>query len=517
MINSKKILIFGLGRHGGGIATAKWWAKKNVKLRITDLLSKKELGNSLNQLKNIKASYIFEQNRKQDIDWADVVVVNPGVSYKNPLVKYAKKINKIVENDCSLFFKLAKCDIIAITGTKGKTTTSVWTHHIIRRFTQATLGGNQPDKALLKIISKTKKNSCAIVELSSFQLEFYPNNITAPKIALITNLYTDHLNRYDSLEEYASAKAKIFQNQTANDYLLLNYSDNWTFFFLKQKPKSKIYFFSIESLPKTANGISIKNDEIYFQENGASIKLFSIKQFRQQWGEHNVQNLLASLLASYLFVREKKLLNNSKIIKNLETSINSLPQIQFRQEIIFQNEQIKIINDSAGTIPDATIQALRRFAPQGTSRFVRGKPYTNQNKLVLITGGTDKNLDFKDLAKEIKNTLSAEQVIFLNGSATQKLLKELKKIKFDYFKKNAENDTSSLAIFENLRGCIKKATKIYPVSLPASDCQRRSERAVNISPRIVLFSPGAASFEKFKNEFDRGKKFNQFIKKNLIK
>jgi UDP-N-acetylmuramoylalanine--D-glutamate ligase len=376
------------------------------------------------------------------------------------------------------------------------------------------LAGNQPYKALLKIISKTKNDSCAVLELSSFQLEFYPLGLKAPKIALITNLYIDHLNRYKNLEEYAQIKAKIFQNQTENDYLILNYDNQWTKFFLSQKPKAKVYFFSLKSLAKNKNGFFLHDDNVYFQENSEMTKWFSVKAFKQKWGEHNLYNLLASLLASFLYLRSKKTLLkylddrlNTSVAK-FQGLINSLPPITLRQESVYSTKNLEIINDSAATTPDAVIQALSRFAPRRQARAESGqtvrvnpsKINVNQ-RLILITGGTDKNLEFKNLAQEIKARLNPENIIFLNGSATKKLLQKLKKLKFNYLQEN---------IFENLKDCIKKAF------VNVSQCSVRvNPRKFRVSPRLILFSPGATSFEKFANEFERGKHFNTLIRKLL--
>lgn len=485
---NKKVLIFGLGRLGGGVATALWLAKHKAEIRITDLLSQQALQASfrpLARLKDSKIKYILGHHRQQDINWADVIVVNPGVSYKHPLIQSARKKNKTIVNAGSLFFQAAQADVIAITGTRGKTTTTTWTHHLIKNFYPKTiLGGNQPDKALLKIISKTRKNNCAIVELSSFQLEFYERALKAPKIALITNIYPDHLNRYQSLKEYALMKAKIFQNQSQNEYLILNHDNDWTMFFLSLQPKSQIYFFSLKPLSKNLNGLFVKNNYIYLQINSDLKKFFSIKKFRQQWGEHNLCNLLASLTAAFLYYyssgaprhslkyfRDRSL---TAAINKFKKLLSSLPQIKLRQEIIYKNKNLTVINDSAATAPEAVSQALRRF---------------KSKHLILLTGGTDKNLDFKNLALEVKKTLSPRNIIFLRGSATRKLLKELKTIGFRYLEEN---------ICGNLKDCVSAALLA---------CRSQSKAS-----GIILFSPGAASFEKFKNEFDRGEQFNQLIK-----
>lgn len=476
---NKRVLIFGLGLLGGGINTVKWFYKNGARLRITDLKSKETLKPSLKKLKNIKAKYILGKHRKEDIDWADIIVFNPGVSFKNEFVQYALKNKKTVENDCSLFFKYAQGEIIAITGTRGKTTTTTWTHKLLKNTISSKkkkifLGGNQPNKSLLKLLDKGKNDSLYIVELSSFQLEFYYQNIAEPKIAAITNILNDHLNRYNNLQEYASIKAKIFQNQKEDDYLILNFDNEWTKFFLSLKPRSQVYYVSLNKLPSRLKGIFIEKRKLYLKDEEI-FYIMNIKNFEEKFGQHNLYNLMFSFLISYLYLKKEFDLELS--LKKLKAFIKNLKTPQFREEIIYQDKKLMIVNDSANTTPDATFAAIKRF-------------YKKNINFILIVGGTDKNLDFKLLAEEICKKIKKENLILLNGSATQKLINELRKIGF----KIDENN-----IFEDLNTCLKKAFGYI----------QKGKR------NIILFSPAAASFEKFKNEFDRGKKFNQTIKKIL--
>jgi UDP-N-acetylmuramoylalanine--D-glutamate ligase len=529
-IKNKKVLIFGLGILGGGSEAVRWFYKKGAKLIITDKKTKKELLPSIKKLKKIKAKYVLGKHRFEDIDSSDIVYFNPGVSYKSEWVQYAKEKGKEIVNDCYLFFKYAKGDIIAITGTRGKTTTTTWIYELltqvfniypnnrpnrlpeyqpndniypndnrIKRFgpdsgevfgqnsgnenifgnnlgkvfvqysgRNILLGGNQPEKSLFKILDKTKENSISVLEISSFQLEFYEKNLKAPKISIITNIYNDHLNRYSSFEEYASVKAKIFQNQTENDYLILNLDNDWTNFFLSLKPKSQVYFVSLKKKPP--KGIYVKNEKVFIKDE-KEYQIFPIKKFKEIYGEHNFYNLLFAVLAVYLYLKSKNIKNPQNKIKKLKNFILNLKTPEFRQEIVYKDKNLMIVNDSAATSPDATINAIERF-----------KKYKN---LILITGGTDKNLDFKDLAKKIKKEIKPRNLILLNGSATKKLIEELRKIKYPLIEEN---------IFEDLREAVKRA--FYHEGL-------------------ILFSPASASFEKFKNEFDRGKKFNKIIKSML--
>jgi UDP-N-acetylmuramoylalanine--D-glutamate ligase len=151
-IKNKKVLIFGLGILGGGSEAVRWFYKKGAKLIITDKKTKKELLPSIKKLKKIKAKYVLGKHRFEDIDKADIVYFNPGVSYKSEWANYAKEKGKEVVNDCYLFFKYAKGDIIAITGTRGKTTTTTWIYELLRKFfgNKVLLGGNQPEKKFVQ-------------------------------------------------------------------------------------------------------------------------------------------------------------------------------------------------------------------------------------------------------------------------------------------------------------------------------------------------------------------------------
>jgi len=469
-IKNKKVLVVGLGILGGGVSTCLWLLKHKAKLTITDLKQKKDLEKSLKKLKKYssKIKLVLGKHNKNDFKSNDIIVINPGVRVKNnPYLKIAKKKNKLIENEITLFFKFNINPVISVTGTRGKTTITNWIGHLLKgKHSNIIVGGNTPDNPMLSFLDKLKTNIPIVLELSSFQLELLKAKYKAPKIAIITNLYRDHLNRHGNMRDYARAKANIFQNQKNTDYLILNYDNKWTKFFLSLKPVSQIYFISHYPLPKNKNGIFNKNNKIYFQENKKKKLIFNVSKFVKYWGEHNVGNLMTAILASKLFgltfIQTKK-------------QIDSLPQIRFRQEIIFENKELIIINDSSATSPDATIAAL--------TRFKQGK---NSN-LILITGGTDKDLEYNELAKRIKKDISPKNLVIFNGSASKKLVKELNKIKY----------SNKYFVFESLEECFYYS--LYQIK------QKKKN--------IIIFSPAAASFEKFKNEFDRAKQFNKLIKK----
>lgn len=463
----KKVLVMGLGSFGGGIAAAKWLVRHGARVTVTDTRTKKELARSIKALGPAakKIAFVLGGHRKEDFETHDVIVVNPAVPRESEYLAAAKKRGKLLVNDARIFFDAVKNPVVAVTGTRGKTTTTNWTAHFLKtKDAKTAVGGNSSDVALLNIAERLKSaKTPAVVELSSWQLELLPGAKRAPDVAVITNLYPDHLNRYRRIGDYASAKANIFKGQAARQKLVLNYDNPWTKFFLKQKPESSVFFFSFKPLPRSGKGVFLKNGSLFFRAPHSVKEVIPKKIVASigKRGEHNLANFMAASLAAHLM---------GVSWPSIARSAESLPQIRYREEIVLKKKNFTAVNDSAATSPDAVIAAIKRFAKRGN--------------VFLITGGTDKNLDFKSLAREIKGMLPPGNVFFLNGSATKKLLTELKKL--NYFKKG------KLQTFEDLELIAKKIK--------------------TLNPNIVLFSPGAASFEKFKNEFDRGERFDRYVK-----
>lgn len=461
----KKVLLMGLGILGGGVATARFLHEHGAELTVTDMKSKKDLDSSLRKLDDIRKDirFVLGAHRYEDFLNTDLLVVNPDVPLDNEFVKLAKHNNKQIENELSLFYRLSPTKkITAITGTRGKTTTTNWVACFIKTINPSTFViGNSPDNPFLSGIYKSSKNSDIVIETPSFQLELMDSIPYAPHVAIITNLYQDHISRHKSMREYALAKANIFKYQKEDDFLILNLDDDWTPFFENLKPKSKILYFSKNMLPINKEGAYINEKaEIVFKINKSEKNFMNISEFKTKWGEHNVYNLLSSSLAAHILgVRDA----------NLRTISENLPQIKFRQEKVYENDSVEIYNDTTATSPEATMAAISRFK-------------NNKDNLILITGGTDKELKFEEWAKKIKEIIKPRNLLLLRGSATEKMKKELR---YNFFNE-----------FEDLRDCIKEAIKI------ANSKENKT---------IILFSPSSKSFEKFKNEFDRGEKFNKLL------
>ncbi len=450
----KKVLILGLGLNQGGLGAAKFFARSGAKVKVTDLKSAKQLKPSLKELKEFKnISYTLGEHKFEDIDWADLIIRNPKLLPNNKYLKYARKLNKQIEMDMGIFLQFAKpSQIIGVTGTKGKSTTSSLIYEIIRTDLKNVLFAGNIGKSVLDTIPFIKEKSLIVLELSSFQMEAFDEHKLSPKYSVITNIFPDHLDYYKSFKEYSNAKRLVAKNQKKGDFLFLCKDDEVTTSkkFLKGI-NSKIIYYSKNNLPANFN---------------PKLK-----------GLHNLENISVAVeVGKSLGIDEKKLLKRSAQFKGVE----------FRMQLIKVYKGIKIYNDTTATNPNSATHALNSFP-----------------NCILIAGGQDKGLEYKDFAKAIDE--KTKEVYFLEGTATDKIQKGMakrNKIKGVY------NNLESLLkdVKKNLTSPIlKKDLALHPKG------GKLKQGGMDHPIEVVLFSPGATSFNLFHNEFDRGRKFNQAV------
>lgn len=473
----KKVLVVGLGTLGGGLATVKWLLAHGANVTVTDLREHARLKDSIRALGNSagRVRFVLGKHTKKDFVSHEAIVVNPAVRIqKNPFLSLARKKGIPILNDLVVFLENAKNPIIAVTGTRGKTTTANWVAHFLSgKKGKVSASGNSSDHALLKLLPRLEKKRKipAVLELSSFQLEIAKFAHRAPNISIITNLYRDHLNRHQTMEKYADAKANIFMRQDKTQNLILNYDNAWTAYFLRKKPKSRIYLISLENvIPRRYKHFLIRaNKKIVFSDGERKINVFSKKTLEkiELLGKHNMYNFLCSALAAHLA---------GVSWKEIESRAQSLPVIPYRQEVIIEKKNMRVINDTTATSPEGGIVALARFGGKNT---------------IFIAGGTDKKLDYTTWAKEVKKKIDPQNLFLLDGSATRKMISAL--IRIGYFKNTRPR------CFEDLKKLLQSVKKFLNINRQL--------------PVIILFSPSSASFEKFKNEFDRGEKFGKLSKK----
>ena len=455
---NKKVTVFGLGLHGGGAGTVKFLANQGAKIIVTDIKTREQLSDSLEKLKGLKnVEYILGQHRREDFTKADMVIKTPAAPWNNKHIKLALENNVPVEVDSSLFFKLCQNPIIGITGTKGKTTTATVIYEILK------LAGKNPVKvgigqvSVLDKLEKLKKDSVAVFELSSWRLSALGKIKKSPSIAVLSNIFPDHLNYYQSMESYIKDKKNIFLYQDSRDWLITN-EDDENLRSITKEAKSQAVKYSKSPIK---NGHSIfMEDEVIYLNDGVDIKKIISSEDLKIKGRHNIENIMAAIGAAYAYGVE---------VSKIKEAVRNFEGIAHRLELVGEIEGVKFYNDTAATIPEATISALDSFT----------------QPIILIAGGADKNLDFSRLSKTIAGKVKG--LVLLKGSATEELARQIKK-------DLPEEENEKFEIVDS----INKAVEIAYRSAEAGD--------------IILLSPGAASFGLFLNEFDRGNKFKEAVK-----
>ncbi len=375
----QKVLVMGLGILGGGVSAASFFIRHKAQVTVTDLRSEKELQVSLKRLKQFPLKFVLGQHRQEDFFEADLIIKNPAVADDNPYLKMAKKLGKKIEMESSLFAKLCPVPIVGVTGTRGKSTTSAMIYAILKSYGQfpVFLGGNHPDSSTLELLDKITPDSLVVLELSSWQLAGFHEDQISPHLAVFTNFYPDHLNRYQSQKDYLDDKKAIFLYQKKGDYLLLNQEDS-----------------VVKKLAKEAPGQVLRFDANYFP---APWKL-------QIPGEHNRLNAAAALRVAELLKVPKKV---------IKKALEEFPGLTGRLEKVRQIKNISFINDTTSTTPVATAAAIKALGRQ---------------RIVLLLGGNDKNLPLEYLIKALKRP-AVTKIILLPGTGTEKLLKQIKKEK----------------------------------------------------------------------------------------
>src|SRR6266567_8926258 len=245
-IRGKRVLVMGLGLHGSGIAAARYAAQHGAIVRVTDLRSAQVLAPSIQALAGLPVEYVLGQHRDEDFLWAEIIIRVPGVKRNSPYLQIAREHGAAIEQEIALFFQECPGRIIGITGTRGKTTTTTLLYEILHASgAPAVLGGNVAGVETLSLLPQITPETLVVLELSSWQLEGLVPHRISPPVAVMTNIYPDHLNTYTGMEDYAAAKATIFRYQHPTDIAVFNYDNPWTHRFGEEAP-SNVWFTSLK-------------------------------------------------------------------------------------------------------------------------------------------------------------------------------------------------------------------------------------------------------------------------------
>ena len=455
----KKITIMGLGLLGRGLGYTKFLALCGADLIVTDLKTKEQLATSLKALeefKNIK--YVLGEHRLEDFRDRDMIIKAAGVPLDSIYIAEAKKNNIPVEMDVSLFAKCAgDVMIVGVTGTRGKSMTVAVIYEILSAYAKASarqrkpkgylwakkpkvyLGGNVRGVATLPLLAKVKSGDILVCELDSWQLQGFGEEKMSPHISVFTSFMPDHMNYYkDSMERYFEDKANIFKYQNKNDVLIIR--PGMKEFIKKNDVKGKLIIANQKNIidyPFTVPG--------KFQQENLACAVEVAKQF-------NISN------------------------SNIKKAVTNFKGLEGRLQYLKTYKGIKIYNDNNATIPKATIGGIEAISVIPKSSARQGLV---EKKIILICGGSDKNLDLDSFVKVINKFCKA--VVMIPGTGTDRLIKN--------YELRIKNEN-------------------------AKDLKEAVKKSLGLASRgdIILFSPAFASFGMFNNEYERNDLFMKIIK-----
>lgn len=448
----RKVVIVGVARQGTALAA--YLATHGARVLLTDNRPAEQLQVAQDRLSDLSVEWRLGGHPLEILDGADLLCLSGGVPSDIPLVTAAQQRGISVSNDSQIFLELSPCPVIGITGSAGKTTTTLLVGRILKAMEgkgihRAWVGGNVGNP-LISSVDEMRPDDLAVIELSSFQLEWMTRS---PHIAAVLNLAPNHLDRHTNMEAYVAAKARILDFQTSQDISVLDREDEATWA-LSSYVQGQLWSFGRDALPMGELGTFVRGNEIWLRNNKDEqpvVPLSSIELI----GEHNLQNVLAACAivgasgASPEAMRE---------------GVRGFRAAPHRLEWVRTVNGADWYNDSIATAPQRAEAALRSF----------------ERSIVLMLGGRDKGLPWESLAE-----LASQRVhhVVTFGEAAQMISGVLARV------------TPKLAV--------SQVTYLAEAVHAAAKVARPGD--------VVLLSPGGTSFDEFVDFEDRGEQFRQLV------
>lgn len=445
-LNNKNILILGLGI--SGVSTVKALNKLGARIFISDLKDQEELKEYISQIKDMDIELYLGTN-DVPLENIDLIIKSPGIPLTLDIIEDANKKGIEVITDLELAYRIRPdSNLIAITGTNGKTTTTTLTGEFFKESGITTHVAGNIGVGVLWDMVNSKEDDVFVIEASSFQLE--NTKLFNPKVSLILNITPDHLNWHKTLSNYIGAKKKIFKNQDKNEYTILNYDDP-LLRDLKDEINSNLIWFSVDN--KLDRGIYIEEGYIVIN-NGSRIERVLKTDEVKILGKHNLENALASVSIGWVMGLD---------IGIMKRVLKAFPGVEHRIEYVDEIDGIKFYNDSKGTNPDASIRALEAI----------------EAPIILIGGGQDKGSEFDSFILSFKGKVKA---LVLLGETKEKI-----------------RDTAIEHGFNN----------VYMVDSMKEAVEKSYE--LGNSGDSVLLSPACASWDMYKSFEIRGNDFKKAV------
>jgi UDP-N-acetylmuramoylalanine--D-glutamate ligase len=442
------ILVIGLGK--SGLACVRVLRSRGATVYATDEKPPGELHDAIDVVNATGAKFVTPGQIESIVGGLTSAVLSPGVPLNSPMVRAVQDRNVPVLGEIEVAFRLSKAPLIAVTGTKGKSTTTALIGHLLRSCGRGVRVGGNIGNPLIDEVIDARTTDWVVAEVSSFQLETI--RAFKPRVAVLLNVAPDHLDRYHSMDEYAEAKYRIFANQAFGDYFIGNLDDERVASLDVSKSertiRSRQLWFTLNDRHQNAT-IYLRGDDIIYAPISGDPR--PVKVMRKDEiplaGAHNVQNVMAALLAAYAVGCETA---------PLREAVMSFRAMPHRLENVDEIDGVLYVDDSKSTNPGSVVAALHAYT----------------RPIVLIAGGRAKGTDFLEMGVAIRQRAKALVVMGEAG-----------------------NEIASHA----------KGTETEHAASMIEAVQKARELAS--SGDVVLLSPGCASFDMFRSAEDRGEQF----------
>ncbi|MEA2203599.1 MAG: UDP-N-acetylmuramoylalanine--D-glutamate ligase [Blastocatellia bacterium] len=444
----RKVLVMGAAR--SGIASAHFLAQRGAVVALNDRKPLEEWPAAAQALKSEGVGCIAGELPSWLLDQIDLVVISPGVPTKTIPMRYVERAGAEVIGEIELASRFLQGRIVAITGTNGKTTTTTLVGTMLKDAGMTVQVGGNIGTPLISFVGSSRPDGWTVVEVSSFQLETTVD--FHPTVAAVLNVTPNHMDRYETLNDYAAAKHRIFRNQTPGDIAILNADDeivsSWA-------SGLRAHVTRISTTKELEEGLFLRGGNELVSRTADGERVLATRDEMQLKGLHNVENVLTALAAGLACGADPE---------SLRRTIREFQPVEHRLERVAEISGVRFYNDSKATSVDATMKALEAFAD-------------DTGKVVLIIGGRGKQAPYTPLAPLVR--AKARKLILIGEDAD-----------------NVARDLETEAPVERAGDMGDAVRRAFAAAEPGD---------------IVLLAPACASFDMFDSFEHRGREFKKEV------
>ena len=443
-LNNKRVLVVGLGK--SGVASALFLKSRGARVTVSDSKPEAELRDEILLLLEQGITVETGGHGDRTFRGQDLIVVSPGVPVDAPQLAQARALGEPVIGEIELAAQFLAGPIVAITGANGKTTTTSLAGEIIAAGKFSTLVGGNIGTPAISFVDQAGPATWIVLEISSFQLETIVE--FRPRIAVILNITPDHLDRHKTFANYVNAKARVFENQGADDFTVLN-ADDPSAAGLSDRTRAQLFWFSRKK--EIEKGAFVRGTHIYFRDGHSEREIMPLADVPLR-GAHNLENVLAGISIGALVGCQPE---------QIRLAVRNFKAVEHRLEFVAKFAGVDYYNDSKATNVDATIKALESFPAN----------------VHLILGGKDKGSDYTVLADLLRQRVKRMYTI---GAAAAKIESQIQ-------------GAAEIEHAETLENAVRRASES---ALPGD---------------VVLLAPACASFDQFQSYEHRGRVFKEVV------